>query len=279
MSDPGPVLLVSDNNANVQGVREALASSEQQFALQHIERVRTALARIAGGGLTVILLDVSGDPEGKGREALAALQAGAPDVPLIVLCASEDEPAVKQLVKETAILYLVRPKWRDELARRILAATAVLPDTGSGTKGTVIAITGAKGGVGATTVAVNVASLLASSYKVILAELRPPIGTLCHFFRPHRAARSLQDLLALSRAEYCNSRRGILFMAESKHPGLGSPVCAGTGRQRGRDRTQSDSRDTRGVIRTGRCSDSRPPGLIVRGGSRRSCECPTFWPW
>lgn len=206
MSSPSLVLLVTDNSANVRGVREALAGSEEKFTLQHVERVRTALARIAGGGVTVILLDVSGDPAGKGREALEALEAGAPDLPLIVLCGVEDEAAVKQLLAQKAVISLFRPDWHDKLTDSILGATSQ-PATASsrsptrGSKGTVIAISGAKGGVGATTVAVNLASLLASSFKVILAELRPPFGTLCHFFRPHRAARSLQNLLALDRAE------------------------------------------------------------------------------
>jgi pilus assembly protein CpaE len=67
---------------------------------------------------------------------------------------------------------------------------------------------GSKGGVGATTVALNVAAALAQERGVILAELHSELGTLPHYFRPHRSARDLDDLfqgdqIAPGEAETC----------------------------------------------------------------------------
>ena len=199
MNEPPLVLLVSDNPAHVQTVREILSAGEPRLSFQHIERVRTAAARIAGGGVELVLLDMSG-----GRDAFMALRATVPELPLILLCEAEDDALAKQLVREGALAYISRPNWQQDL--RIHVLTAILRRQGNPTnggkpsarKGTIIAVLGAKGGVGTTTVAVNVASELTGSASVSLAELRPAFGSLCHFFRPHRATRSLGQLLEVN---------------------------------------------------------------------------------
>ena len=53
---------------------------------------------------------------------------------------------------------------------------------------------GSKGGVGATTAALNVAAALAQERRVILAELHSELGTLPHYFQPHRSIRDIGDL-------------------------------------------------------------------------------------
>jgi pilus assembly protein CpaE len=63
--------------------------------------------------------------------------------------------------------------------------------------GRVITVVGAKGGVGATTTALNIAALLGKSGKgVILAELRPDYGTLAVLLKT-TAERNLGNLLKL----------------------------------------------------------------------------------
>jgi len=54
---------------------------------------------------------------------------------------------------------------------------------------------GSKGGAGATTVALNVAAALAEDQRVILADFHPEVGTLAHYFQPHRSVADLGDLL------------------------------------------------------------------------------------
>jgi pilus assembly protein CpaE len=123
------------------------------------------------------------------------------------LCEAEDEAWAAQMLQQGALAYVLRPNWLRDLKHNVLAGIARQPATApritkpSAGRGTVIAVMGAKGGVGATTVAANVASVLASTAKVILVELRPAFGSLCHFFRPHRGARGLQNLLAMNPAD------------------------------------------------------------------------------
>jgi pilus assembly protein CpaE len=60
---------------------------------------------------------------------------------------------------------------------------------------TVIAVMGVKGGVGATTVAMNVAATLVGRGRVVLAEIRPGFGSLQGHFCPGRLVRGLTSLL------------------------------------------------------------------------------------
>jgi pilus assembly protein CpaE len=75
--------------------------------------------------------------------------------------------------------------------RSVPASSAPAP-AGSGK---VLALAGAKGGVGTTTLALNAACILAREFRVVLAELRPPLGTLCHHFKTRRSMRNLSNLL------------------------------------------------------------------------------------
>jgi MinD-like ATPase involved in chromosome partitioning or flagellar assembly len=55
---------------------------------------------------------------------------------------------------------------------------------------------GAKGGVGTTTVSLNVAAALASRRRVILVELHPELGSLPLYFHPHRSVPDIGDISA-----------------------------------------------------------------------------------
>ena len=207
MRIPSLVLLISEDDATVQSVRDSLLNSGEKLTVQQVERTRTAAARIAGGGVGAVLLDISsGNREGK-RNEVPGLRADAPGLPLIILCEAEQEALAQQMVDEGATSFVVRDDWPKDLTRKVLAelesghSSSRRAHRASSPRAPVIAIAGAKGGVGTTTVAVNVAAVMAATSKLILAELRPPFGSLCHFFRPHRAARGLQNLLAISEIE------------------------------------------------------------------------------
>jgi pilus assembly protein CpaE len=66
----------------------------------------------------------------------------------------------------------------------------------SGRGGKIVAFMGAKGGVGTTTVAMNVATVLAARRRVILLELHAELGSLRLYFQPHRSMLDIGDLLA-----------------------------------------------------------------------------------
>ncbi len=206
MSETGLVLLVGGSAENLEPVKDALARDEVELSVQYIERFRTALARIAGGGVAAVLLYISSRNESHARDALVALRTGAPEIAIVVLCETSEEGIAAQVLSAGAVTYIVRGNWEKDLKQRVLLemegrrVKLQRPNRTAG-DGTLVAFLGAKGGVGTTTVAVNVAAELASASKVTLAELRRPFGTLCHFFRPHRTARGLRSLLEATPGE------------------------------------------------------------------------------
>lgn len=202
MNKPSLALLVSESAAHVASVAQALQGSEEECLLQHIERVRMALARIAGGGIGLVLLDISPGHPMRSRDAFLALRSGAPDLLLIILCELEDEPLAKEMVRDGAGSFVLSSNWQRDLKQCVLGeiarrqAALRRADRKKARKGTLVTVTGAKGGVGASTVASNVAAALAASSKVLLADLRSTAGSLCHMFRPNRGTRDLGHLLS-----------------------------------------------------------------------------------
>ena len=95
--------------------------------------------------------------------------------------------------------YISKPVDFRELSVRIAALldrTRLLRSSIGKLSGTVLAFIGAKGGVGATTVAANMAALLAAERNsVIIAEIQPVYGTLAAQFgiRPNRGLFDLME--------------------------------------------------------------------------------------
>ena len=84
-----------------------------------------------------------------------------------------------------------------------------------------MAVLGSKGGVGATTVALNVACVLAQNQRVILAELRPSRGTLSQYFKLHNAVRDLTFLLGAEPDSIAPSEIEACLWRSRNMPGLG----------------------------------------------------------
>jgi pilus assembly protein CpaE len=86
--------------------------------------------------------------------------------------------------------------------------------------GGTISFIGAKGGVGATTVALNVASVLARDSKVILVELRPAFGTLLPYLKPYGQVRNIAHLLRAEAIEIEPAEAGACLWPCKTVPGL-----------------------------------------------------------
>lgn len=201
------ILLIQEDRADAAIVRQALAQQgEGWLRLQCVERFPTALARLAGGGVDAILLDLAGDAA---LDRFLQLRELAPHVPIVVLCGPGGESMALRAMRAGAADYLNKEQWGDELSRVLRAAiersrAPRAPDGGGAAappKGGIIAVLGAKGGVGTTTVALNVASDLARRHQVILVEMRPLFGTLAQYFKPHGTIRNLSHVAAALDAE------------------------------------------------------------------------------
>ena len=226
------ILLIERDPAEAALIRQSLARrGAGGFQLQCVAGMSIALARIAGGGVDVILLDLSfGD--GRSSDTLAGflpVQRAAPRVPIIVLYDASDEGLALQAMRAGAADCLLKEDSGEAMNRAIRAAVEFVrrkPGSrnsigfGSRPEGGTIAFIGAKGGVGATTVALNVASVLARDSKVILAELRPAFGTLLAYLKPYGQVRNISHLLRTEAAEIEPTEAGACLWPCKNVPGL-----------------------------------------------------------
>ncbi|MBI4497865.1 MAG: PAS domain S-box protein [Chloroflexi bacterium] len=107
--DPLNVLLIEDNPGDARLIREMLAEvCPSHCRLEHADRLATGLALLAQAHYDAVLLDL-GLPDSQGLDALARVQAQAPDLPLVVLTGSYlDEDLALRAVQEGAQDYLVK---------------------------------------------------------------------------------------------------------------------------------------------------------------------------
>ncbi len=78
------VLLVEDNAADADLVRDALAEGSSGFAVHGVESLRDAFAYLASREADVVLLDL-GLPDAAGMEGVDRLRAELPELPIVVL--------------------------------------------------------------------------------------------------------------------------------------------------------------------------------------------------
>jgi pilus assembly protein CpaE len=226
------VLLIQKDPAEAGVIRRVLARhGDGVFKLQCVESVPTALARIGGGGVDVMMLDLSLHDD-RSRDGLAnymQVHQAAPQVPIIVLYDAHDEGLALRAMRAGAADYLLKEGCSDGMSLVIRSAIELgrkqadsRNSTGVASRqaGGVISFIGAKGGVGATTVALNVASVLAKRSKVVLVEMRPTFGTLLSYLRPYGQIRNISHLLRTEGTEIGAAEAGACLWPCKNVPGL-----------------------------------------------------------
>lgn len=199
------VLLIEDNRIEARQTESWLtANREVAFDVEWLERLGPALQRLTREGIDVVLLDLN-LPDSRGLETYTALHERAPGVPVVVLTGEQDESMGVQAVQLGAADYLVKHQVDAGALARIVRFAVVrhqaqmeqIKRAQRSSMGRVVSVLGARGGVGATTVAINVAVTLAERDKtVILAELKPSFGGLA-FSLQREPATSVTNLLEL----------------------------------------------------------------------------------
>jgi CheY-like chemotaxis protein len=129
------------------------------------------------------------------------------DLPIIILSGQTELAAKIQGLESGADEYVTKPVDPKEMAvrvRTLLARTqrlrqvVVTPTGGRSRTGKIIAVIGAKGGVGTTTLVSNMAAGLAMrNYKTVAVEMRPYYGTLARHFGVAVTA-TINDLLEMT---------------------------------------------------------------------------------
>ena len=205
-SDAITILLVEDDADDAERIRQMLAQVHGgSILLLRADRLTSALEIIGQGGVNLIMLDLS-LPDSRGLEAMARIQSRAPDVPILLLSSAPDEELSIKAMQAGAQDFLAKDRINGPALVRIIRFALErhrqladrLRHAASGRKGRVLTFIGAKGGVGTTTVALNMAIALARRGKpVAAAELRGSLGT----FALHLGTtpvETLSDLLELT---------------------------------------------------------------------------------
>jgi DNA-binding response OmpR family regulator len=203
------VLLIEDNRIEARQTQHRLATStDGTFEVEWVDRLDLGIERLGRGGIDIVLLDLN-LPDSQGLETLVNLHARYPDVPIVVLTGEYEEEIGALSLEQGAQDYQVKQQLDVALLARVLrylgiaSQRAHLKNVGKlqrNTSARVLGCVGAKGGVGTTTTALNVAVALAMQHKsVILAELQPSFGPLSCLLQ-HEPAASLGTLLQLPAA-------------------------------------------------------------------------------
>lgn len=183
------VLLIEDSPDYAELVQDWLAADtdEVAFILHWTDSLASGLHRLAQGDIDVILMDL-GLPDSNGPETFTKVRSHDPGIPVIVLSASDSESLALQLVQQGAADYLVKNNCTHEsLVRAVQFSIARyggrverIDARGPTEKTNIIGILGAKGGVGTSTVACNLASELRNQTgkKVLVADLDIHAGLL-----------------------------------------------------------------------------------------------------
>jgi len=114
------ILLIEGDEDSAALIREKLASaSGDTYDLEHTERLSAGLARLAQGGIELILLDLS-LPDSHGLETVKATLAKAPQIPIIVLIGLDDNETAISAVQLGVEDFLVKGRFDTDLLARSL---------------------------------------------------------------------------------------------------------------------------------------------------------------
>ena len=199
MSTPqSNILLIDDNPGDVELASIMLAGSKAAaFKLESRERLASGLERLKEGGIDALLLDL-GLPDSQGLKTFERVHQALPALPVVIMSSLDDEQVAMHAVERGAQDYLIKGRLDTQsLSHAILFAmerqkrhAAAGPGPGK-----VLIFVGAKGGVGTTTVALNVASSIALAKKSVIAvELRSNCGTFAPYLH-HAPSSNVVSLL------------------------------------------------------------------------------------
>ena len=188
------VLLIDDSPEFAELVRRWLVpTGDAGFILNWSDSLAKGLDRLAKGGVDAVLLDL-GLPDSKGLATFTTASTMAHDVPVVVLSGGEKGLAL-EMVQQGAQDYVVKTECNRELLVKTLLYAMGRWRHKTAKEGSIVALLGAKGGVGTTTIALSLASILARENSVVLVEMRPTFGSLAAHLQIHNVGRNLSQCL------------------------------------------------------------------------------------
>ena len=215
------VLLIEDSPQYAHLVQHWLSDAAEGtgFLLNWTDSLASGMSRLERGGVDVILLDL-GLPDCNGIETYHQTRARAPQTPILILSSAESESLALEMIQEGAEDYLLKSSCDGEALKRAVRYAIVRrksqsnPAQARSIPNRVIGVMGAKGGVGTTTVACNLASELRgqTDQKVLLADLDPDGGNVA-FLTGIECRYSILDAISNSQRLDVNCWEAIVAQA------------------------------------------------------------------
>jgi pilus assembly protein CpaE len=217
MADKIKVVIVDDNDETRDGTQRLLEYEDNIEILGFAENGLVAIEQVKELNPDIVLMDIN-MPVMDGLTATQRLQHEAPRAKVIVVSVQDDAHYLKEAFRAGAVDFVSKPITASELAQAIERAyekpvaeaapapSPVPPGPSSGDgpraqkKGFVISVVGPKGGVGKTTVAVNLAVGLARSApnkKVVVVDSNLFFGDVGVFLNT-RGQYSVIDLVLMA---------------------------------------------------------------------------------
>ena len=193
-------ILIVDDETNVSRM-VGYALKAEGYEVSTAESGFEALNEVQTGRPDLIILDIM-LPDMSGLEICQQLREKPEfaDLPIIMLSARAQVPDKITGLEAGADEYITKPADTEEIVARVKALLGrrhVLRRVRETNRGKVIGFMGVKGGVGTTTVALNVASALANPKSSVIAlEFRPYYGTFSMLTR-QSPVENLRNLLEL----------------------------------------------------------------------------------
>jgi Flp pilus assembly CpaE family ATPase len=199
------VLLIEDDPDYEKLMSSVLAACGNTFEVKSASSLAAGLALIEQYLPELILVDLN-LPDSSGYETFLQVREHAGQIPIIVLTGLDDDHAAVLAVEDGAQDYLVKSLTQPKLVVRCVNMAlsrqkrqARPSDGASRAPGTVLAFIGSKGGVGTSTLAMNVAALLAQdACKTAVIELTQGCPGTLSLYSQTDPAHGLDTLLKQS---------------------------------------------------------------------------------
>jgi DNA-binding NarL/FixJ family response regulator len=136
------LLIVDDHPVVRDGIRGVFANDARFDVVGEAGDGHEALARVAGGDVDVVLMDLR-MPSMGGVEAIAALRQSHPDVRVLVLTTYDTDRDVLPAIEAGATGYLLKDAPRDDLIAGVQAAHAGRPVLAPSVAGRLMGLVGA----------------------------------------------------------------------------------------------------------------------------------------
>lgn len=114
------ILLVEDDEATAYRVRRIL-QQDDGLTVEHVRSLRSAVGRLASGGVDCVVLDYS-LPDSEEFDGFLAIQRAAPPVPVVLLTSMRDEALGAEAVRRGAQDILCRDAPAEQISRAVHCA-------------------------------------------------------------------------------------------------------------------------------------------------------------